>query len=170
MVRLQAGDVVADDATNRGRRYLADVADERLGDGMADQAEQGDQDEQAWEDRLDAEIGQRRRPVLQVIVLVLAQRSLGRVTPGAAAQVRRVIWCILGASLPAFVIWPSAMTLLRVVARLVPGVPPTRPGFRATRQAGCPGQCPASLRPSGAPIVVTGGCLVTVPRAAWAWS
>ena len=95
VVRLQAGDVVADDAANRGRRYLADVFDERLGDGVADQAEQGDQDEQAREDRLDAEIGQRRRPVLQVIVLVLPQRSLGRVTPGAAAQVRRVIWCVL---------------------------------------------------------------------------
>ena len=87
MVRLQARDIVTDDAANRGRRHLADVFDERLGDGVADQAEQGDQDEQAREDRLDAEIGQRRGPVLQVIVLVLPQRSLGRVTPGAAAQV-----------------------------------------------------------------------------------
>jgi hypothetical protein len=64
MAVLQAGHIVRDDCAHRGRRRIAQTRDERLSEGPAGQAEQGNQDEQAREDRLDAEIGQRRRAVL----------------------------------------------------------------------------------------------------------
>jgi hypothetical protein len=73
--------VVRDDGGYRARRRVAQVRGELLGDGPAEQAKQGDQDEQAREDGLDAEVCQRRRAVLQVIIFVFLQGPLDSLAP-----------------------------------------------------------------------------------------
>ncbi len=63
------------------RHHGGEVRHQRLGRGSAEQPEQGHQDQQRGEDRLDAVVGQRRRPVLQHVVLELAQRPLASGQP-----------------------------------------------------------------------------------------
>ena len=85
MAVLQVGDITHDDRPHGRRQRLAQVGDERLGGRLTENAEQGDQDKKTREDRLDAEIGQRRRTVLQVIGLIFLQGSPGSREPGPAA-------------------------------------------------------------------------------------
>ena len=57
-----------------GRRSrLAQVGDEWLSGRLAKNAEQGDQGKKTREDRLDAEIRERRRAVLQVVGFIFLQ-------------------------------------------------------------------------------------------------
>ena len=86
MALLQVGHAVLDDGANGVRRRLAEVGDERLRDGLAKQAEQGDQDEQAREDRLDAEVGQCCRAGLQVIILYSFRARL----PASCRELSRI--------------------------------------------------------------------------------
>src|SRR5580700_5410555 len=91
MTVLQIGDVAHDDLPHGRRSRLAQVSDERLSGRLTENAEQGDQDKKTREDRLDAEIGQRRRTVLQVVGLIFLQGSPGSREPGPAAQICWVV-------------------------------------------------------------------------------
>ncbi len=72
----------------RGPEVVDDVEQRvgRLG-LLAEEAEQGDEHEQAGEDREDRVVGERRRPVGDVVGPELADGALQRRPPGAAAEV-----------------------------------------------------------------------------------
>src|ERR1700719_3022343 len=91
MTVLQLGDIADDDLPHGRWSRLAQVSDERLSDRLTENPEQGDQDKKTRKDRLDAEIGQRRGTVLQVVGLIFLQGSPGRREPGPAAQICRVV-------------------------------------------------------------------------------
>ena len=86
---LQAVHRVEQYGPHSGRGRVGQVGDQRLGRRLAGQPEQGHQHQDPGEDRLDAVVGQRRRPVLQEVVLELRQGPAGRGPPPPAAQVGR---------------------------------------------------------------------------------
>src|SRR6202042_1688601 len=166
---LQLGDIAHDDVPDGRRGRVAQVRDERPGDRLAENAEQGDQDKKTGEDRLDAKICQRRRPVLQVVGLIFLQRPPGSCEPGAAAQICWVVRHIIaGAAAPFFFLGVGSLAItLLVCRRLTAGFlvrrRPTelpdcaelkREGLRSLERRAAP------IKPAMPARAVTGGCFL----------
>src|SRR5919108_433206 len=88
---LQVPDRAREDVLGGTRGDLAEVVDQRLRRRVPDQPQHRHQHEQRREDRKDAVVGQRGRPVGQVVLLELPNAALEHGHPGTARQVR---WAI----------------------------------------------------------------------------